>query len=98
MKTIKEKGNMNMYEACKVKEAMYSKLADMMKDLEQEIKSQLEYQEEKKQEIERKVSEDAEYKESYNYTWDTGYVETSVFKEKACRMILAILEEGAENA
>ena len=98
MKTIKEKGNMNMFEACKVKEAMYSKIADMMRDLENEIKSQLEYQDEKKQEIEQKLTEDEAYKESYNYTWDMEYVNTSVFKEKACRLILTILEEGAENA
>lgn len=98
MKTIKEKGNMNMYEACKVKEAMYSQLAEMMKELEREIKAQVEYQSEKKDEIDRKLAEDETYKESYNYTWDLGYIETSVFKEKACRMILSMLEEGAENA
>lgn len=98
MKTMKEKGNMNMYEACKVKEAMYSKLAVMMKELEQEIKTQVEYQAEKKQEIERKITEDEAYKESYNYTWDEEYVNVSIFKEKACRLILTILEEGAENS
>ena len=98
MKTIKEKGNMNMYEACKVKEAMYNKLADMMKTLEEEIKNQVEYQTEKQEEISKKLAEDETYKESYNYTWDTQYVQESTFKEKACRMILTILEEGAENA
>lgn len=98
MKTMKEKGNMNMYEACKVKEAMYSKLAVMMKELEQEINTQVEYQAEKKEHIERQMAEDENYKESYNHTWDEEYINESIFKEKACRMILTILEEGAENA
>ena len=98
MKTIKEKGNMTMYENCKVKEVMYSKLADMMHTLEEEIKTQSEYQIEKQQEIAKKLEEDETYKDSYNYTWDTQYIQESTFKEKACRMILTILEEGAENA
>lgn len=98
MKTMKEKGNMNMYESCKVKEAMYNKLADMMKTLEEEIKTQSEYQIEKQQEIAKKLEDDETYKDSYNYTWDTQYIQESTFKEKACRMILTILEEGAENA
>lgn len=98
MKTIKEKGNMTMYESCKVKEAMYNKLADMMKTLEDEIKSQAEYQTEKQEEIAKKLTEDETYKDSYNYTWDVQYVQESVFKEKACKMILQLLEDGAENA
>lgn len=98
MKTIKEKGNMNMYESCKVKEAMYNRLADMMKTLEDEIKSQAEYQTEKQTEIAKKLEEDETYKDSYNYTWDVQYVQESVFKEKACKMILQLLEDGAENA
>ena len=98
MKTIKEKGNMNMYEACKVKEAMYNKLADMMNTLEEEIKNQVQYQTEKQEEIAKKLAEDETYKDSYNYTWDVQYVQESVFKEKAFKMILQILEDGAENA
>lgn len=97
MKTIREKGNMNMYEACKVKEAMYSKLADMIKSLQQDIKSQTDYIAEKKDEIGRKLCEDETYKGSYTYDWDMASITEGEYKVKAYSDILAILEEGAEN-
>lgn len=98
MKTIKEKGNMNMYEACKVKEAMYSKMADMIVSLQNDIKAQSDFIAEKKVEIERKISEDEEYKDSYCYEWDNSAIAESEYREKAYNMILDILEDGAENA
>ena len=98
MKTIKEKGNMNMYESCKVKEAMYSKMADMIVSLQNDIKAQSDFIAEKKVEIERKISEDEEYKDSYSYEWDKSAVAESEYREKAYNMILDILEDGAENA
>ena len=98
MKTIKEKGYMNMYEACKVKEAMYSKLADMIKSLQQDIKSQTDYIAEKKDEIERKLCDDETYKDSYAYDWDMASITEGEYSVKAYSDILTILEEGAENA
>lgn len=97
MKTIKEKGNMNMYEACKVKEAMYNKLADMIKSLQQDIKSQTDYIAEKKDEIARKLSDDETYKDSYTYDWDMASITEGEYRVKAYNDILTILEEGAEN-
>lgn len=98
MKTIKEKGNMNMYEACKVKEAMYGKLADMIKSLQQDMKSQTDCIAEKKDEIERKLRDDETYKDSYTYYWDMDCVTEGEYRVKAYSDILTILEEGAENA
>lgn len=98
MKTIKEKGSMNMYEACKVKEAMYSKLADLIKALQQDVKSQSDYIAEKKDEIERKLSEDETYKDSYTYDWDMASITEGEYRVKAYSDILTILEDGAENA
>ena len=87
-----------MYEACKVKEAMYSKLADLIKALQQDVKSQSDYIAEKKDEIERKLSEDETYKDSYTYDWDMASITEGEYRVKAYSDILTILEDGAENA